>query len=469
VNDLGVGSVLEGRLRLVEPIDIGVPGAVWRAVDENSGREVAVKTLPAYPAGDVVAQARFRLVARAVTQLSHPAIAQVYDYGEREVAAGIVVPYLVRELVSGPTLERRLAEGPLPAIEALRILGAVADALAVAHRAGTAHGNVEPANIMLGPGGVKVTDFGLAGLRGAVPGAPGRGPLAYPAPELAGGSAATPAADMYSLGVVFVACLTGIAGGAPGDGASAAADPVPASLGALWAACLGVNPQDRPSAAHVAVMSRQIPADCRLAAVGSAAAAASPAPRTAQRPAVAPARYRVPLWRRGRGVLVGGAVAAFAAGIVALTQIPSSPVARLTGPASDSSTVARSASPRPTGSVSTSVRTATPVGSKPALASASASPSVTNLTPVQAIGQLSATVTHGVATSQIRLDVGVDFQNFIRPVQAALVAGQPANVPLLVTKLRTDLQQRISEGAVSDGIGRVLSTELDTLLASTSH
>jgi serine/threonine protein kinase len=469
VNDLGVGSVLDGRLRLVEPIDVGVPGAVWRAVDEDSGREVAVKTLPAYPAGEVVAQARFRLVARAVTQLSHPAIAQVYDYGERDVGAGIVVPYVVRELVSGPTLEQRLGEGPLPATEALHILGAVADALAVAHQAGTAHGNVEPANIVLGPGGVKVTDFALAALRGPVPGAPGRGPLAYPAPELAGGSAATPAADMYSLGVVFVACLTGIAGSSPGDGTSAAADPVPASLGALWAACLGVNPQDRPSAAHVAVMSRQIPAGRRLEPAGSAAAVPGPAPRTAPLPAAAPARRRVPLWRRGRGVLVGGAVVALAAGIVALTQIPSSPVDRLTGPASDSSTVARSASPRPSGSVSTSVRTATPVGTTPALASASASPSATDLTPAAAIGQLSATVTHGVATGQIRPDVGVDFQNFIQPVQAALVAGQPANVPQLVTTLRADLQQRISEGAVSDGTGRVLSTELDTLLASASR
>jgi eukaryotic-like serine/threonine-protein kinase len=467
VNDLGVGSVLDGRLRLVEPIDIGVPGAVWRAVDENSGRAVAVKTLPAYPAGDVVAQARFRLVARAVTQLSHPGIAQVYDYGEREVGAGIVVPYVVRELVSGPTLEQRLAEGPLPATEALRILGAVADALAVAHHAGTAHGNVEPANIMLGPGRVKITDFGLAALRGPVPGAPGRGPLAYPAPELAGGSAATPAADMYSLGVVFVACLTGIAGSAAGDGTSRATDPLPASLGALWAACLGVNPQDRPSAAHVAVMSRQIPAGRGLEPAAVTAPVRSPAPPTVPRPSPAPARRQAPLWRRGRGVLVGGAVVALAAGIVALTQIPSSPVARLTGPASDSSTVARSASPRPTGSVSTSVRTATPVGTTPALASASASPS--NLTPAEAIGQLSATVAHGVATSQIRPDVGVDFQNFIRPVQAALVAGQPANVPQLVATLRADLQQRIGEGAVSAGIGRVLSTELGTLLASASH
>ncbi len=286
VNQLGVGLVLDGRLRLVEPIATGASSAVWRAVDQRSGREVAVKALQAHQVGDAVAQARFRLVARTVTQLSHPAIAEVYEYGEGDLGAGVIVPYVVRELVSGETLEQRLTHGPLPAREALRILGAVADALAVAHRAGTVHGNIEPANIVLGPTGVKITDFGLAALRGPLPPGRPRGPLAYPAPELASGGAATPAADMYSLGVVFVACLTGIAGSAPGAGmpGAGAADLVPASLAALWAACLGANPQDRPSAAHVAVMSRQIPADHGLLAAVSERAAPR-APRPAARPA----------------------------------------------------------------------------------------------------------------------------------------------------------------------------------------
>jgi len=502
VNHLGVGSVLDGRLRLVEPIAVGVPGAVWRAVDEESGREVAVKTLPAYPAGDAVAQARFRLVARAVMQLSHPAIAQVYEYGERDLGAGIKVPYVVRELVPGQTLQQRLGEGPLLAAEALRILGTVADALAVAHRAGAVHGNIEPANIVLGPAGVKVTDFGLAALREPVPGAPGAGPLAYPAPELANGGPASAAADMYSLGVVFVACLTGIAGRAPGAGTygSGATDPVPASLGALWAACLGANPQDRPSAAHVAVMSRQIPAgrahevadaeaDAESAfaaasglaaasgvAAGSGAATDSAAPPTATRPALGPGRGRAPRWRRGRAVLVGGAVAALAAGVVALTQLPSSPVSRLTGPAADSTTVAQDGSPRPSESVSTSVRTATPVRTSPVLGSASptstsvsASASASGMTPTEAIGALSATVLHGQATGQIRPDAGVDFENFIRPVEADLVAGRPADVPQLVTTLRAKLTQRENEGAVRPSIGRVMSSELDALLASASH
>lgn len=486
MNQLGVGSVLDGRLRLVEPIAIGVSGAVWRAVDENSGGEVAVKTLPPYRARDTVSQARFRLVARTVTQLSHPAIAQVYEYGESDLGAGLVLPYLVRELVTGPTLAQRLGEGPLKAGEALHILAAVADALAVAHRAGTVHGNIEPANIVLGPAGVRVTDFCLAALRGPPAGGPGHGPLAYPAPEIASGSAATPAADMYSLGVVFVACLTGIGDSALGGATPGVTDPLPASLGALWAACLGANPQDRPSAAHVAVMSRQIPAERALQSADSALADSAPAADraadsaaqpTAILPAPEPERVRPPLWRRGRAVVAGGAVVALAAGVVALTLIPSSPIDRLTGPAADSSAVARSSSPRPAESVSTSARTATPENTSPTLASASASASapasaaapVSAPTPLDAIGQLSATIHHGVATGQIRPDVGVDFENFIQPVQADLAAGRPASVPQLVATLRAKLKQRLSERSITPGIEQVMSGELDTLLASASR
>jgi hypothetical protein len=170
---------------------------------------------------------------------------------------------------------------------------------------------------------------------------------------------------------------------------------------------------------------------------------------------------------------VGGAVAALAAGVVALAQHASSPVNRLTGPAADSATVASDDAPRPSESVSTSVRTATPVRTSPVLGSASASAptpaSASETTPTEAIGALSATVLHGEATGQIRSDAGVDFENFIRPVEADLVAGKPADVPQLVTTLRAKLKQRESEGAVSPAIGRVMSSELDTLLASASH
>ncbi len=184
---------------------------MWRAADLASGQAVAVKTLDVFAAGDTAAQARFRLVARTVAQLSAPGVAQVRESGEVELDGGRTVPYLVRDLVSGPTLDDRLNQGPLPAGEALRLVADVAGALDAAHRAGVAHGHLVPSNIMFGPGPLKVTDFGLWPLRprpaGLVPGG-----LSYAAPELTHGPA-TPAADMYALGVVFVASLAGIASG----------------------------------------------------------------------------------------------------------------------------------------------------------------------------------------------------------------------------------------------------------------
>ena len=284
-----------------------------------SRHDVAVKVLAAHPAGDAVAQARFRLVARTVVQLSGPGIVPVHEYGEAALPEGIALPYLVRDLVGGQTLEQRLAEGPLPAGEALQVVAAVSGALAASHRAGVAHGHLVPANIVLGPDGVQVTDFGLWGLRRKPAGDEYPG-LTYAAPELADGGPATPAADMYALGIVFIACLAGIGPGAtagaeggtadaagvradgqdgeqqagarrPGGAAlgATALDAVPPGLAALWAACLGPSPMERPSAAHAAVMSRQ------MLSGGLAADAWSAAPDQAAVPLDQPAWPGPPL------------------------------------------------------------------------------------------------------------------------------------------------------------------------------
>lgn len=495
VDQLREGLVVDGRFRLIERLGAGRAGAVWRAADLVDGTEVAVKTFAPIRVGDAVAQARFRLVARTVAQLSHPAIAQVHDYGLITGPGEQAIPYLVRELARGPSLQERLASGPLPVGDALRIVAAAADALAVAHRAGVAHGNIAPANIMLAGQGVKVTDFGLSALRDQPPGGSPRSLLAYPAPEVATGSAASPAADMYSLGVVFVTCLTGITADVAGTGPAAGS--VPAGLAALWAACLGANPQDRPSAAHVAVMSRQILADppagpvpagqpawAQAAEPGGAAAAsqasgaaASQAPGAAASqagvaasqpaqqgppaPAGQPRRVRLPGTRRARVLALGGAVTALAAGMIALTQIPSSTTVQPAGATAGSSAIA-SLSPSAGASVSTSARTASPEATSSVLASST--PPL--LSPLSAITDLSRTVRHGVASGAIRQDVGVDFENLIKPAQADLASGQSANVPQLVSTLRAKLAQRVSEGAVTLGMARTISGELDTLQAS---
>ena len=259
MDQLRPGLVLGCRFRLVGPVGGGGPGSVWRAVDETSGRDVAVKALRGRSAGGD--RPGFGLAFAAVAALSNPGIAQIHHYGEEPAADGRpVIPYLVRDLVSGPTLEERLAGGSLPAAEALRFVAAAADALAAAHGAGVVHGNLVPANVIDGAAGVKVTDFGLSALRERPPDERLRSVLSYTAPELLSGGPATMAADMYSLGVLFVACLSGIAttgtSGSP-PVTDPATDPVTPALAALWAACLGASPRERPSAAHVAFMSRQ--------------------------------------------------------------------------------------------------------------------------------------------------------------------------------------------------------------------
>ena len=270
MDHLGESSVVGGRFRLIEPVGTGRPAGVWRAVELASGQAVAVKTLDVWPAADAGARSRFREVARTVAQLSAPGLAEVRASGEADLDGARIVPYLVRELVSGPTLDERLTRGPLPAGEALRLVAEVAAALAVAHRGGVAHGHLVPGNIVLSPDRVKITDAGLWPLRPSPAGGPVPGGLGYAAPELRDGPA-TPAADMYALGVVFVACLAGIASDGPrtpGEGwagtgagelpADAPLDPVPAALAALWAACLSPSPQERPSAAHAESLSRQL-------------------------------------------------------------------------------------------------------------------------------------------------------------------------------------------------------------------
>ncbi|HEY5988137.1 MAG TPA: protein kinase, partial [Streptosporangiaceae bacterium] len=203
---LRVGSILGQRFRLVEPIRPGGSGGAWRAVDEVAGHDVAVKALPSHVADDAAARASFQLASRAGAALSYPGMAQVRHCGQVTLSAGLAIPYLVRDLIAGPTLAERLDEGALSAGEALTIVAAVADILAATHGAGLAHGHLVPDNILLSPAGVKVTDVGLWAMSDHPDQAlfPGLAPYAcYTAPERRGGGPATPATDMYSLGAIF--------------------------------------------------------------------------------------------------------------------------------------------------------------------------------------------------------------------------------------------------------------------------
>ncbi|HET7225588.1 MAG TPA: protein kinase [Candidatus Eisenbacteria bacterium] len=148
----------------------GGMGEVWIARDTRLERDVAIKRLPAEVARDPEQLARFRREALTLASLNHPGIATIH--GIEESADGSLV--LVLEYVEGETLQHRLAQGPLPVEEALRVCAQIAEALEVAHGQGVVHRDLKPANVMLGPRGiVKVLDFGLArrsaGLLGVQP------------------------------------------------------------------------------------------------------------------------------------------------------------------------------------------------------------------------------------------------------------------------------------------------------------
>ena len=157
-----IGKLISGRYRLIAPLGEGGMATIWRAIDEQLDREVAVKILRPQFSSDPGFAARFKQEARAAGGLSHPNIVGVYDYGT-DGADG--EQYIVMELVDGRDLSGILRErGSLSVDDSVRIAIGVASALEVAHRKGIVHRDVKPGNILITDiGDVKVTDFGSPG------------------------------------------------------------------------------------------------------------------------------------------------------------------------------------------------------------------------------------------------------------------------------------------------------------------
>jgi serine/threonine-protein kinase len=259
--------VLGNRYQLDERIAAGGMGEVWRATDLVLGRAVAVKLLRCEGAGSEQDRARFRAEARHAGSLSHPGIARVYDYREADP------PCLVMELIDGPSLDGLLRDGPLDAARTMGLIAQAAAALQAAHAAGLVHRDIKPGNLLVGPDGeVKITDFGIAHAAGSVTlTGPGTlsGTPAYLAPERVAGEPATPAADLYALGIVAYQCLTGRLpfGGEPLAMAMAHLEQsvpplppdVPAGVAALVADLTAKDPRARPAtAAQVAGRAEQL-------------------------------------------------------------------------------------------------------------------------------------------------------------------------------------------------------------------
>src|SRR5215207_8083279 len=215
VDSLAQDTLLGDRYRLTRRIAVGGMGEVWRAEDAVLGRTVAVKVLKSEFTSDPTFLARFRTEARTTASLSHPGIANVFDYGEAAAGTEIPVAYLVMEHVDGEPLSAQLArDGRLPPARVLDVVRQAAVALSEAHRLGMVHRDVKPGNLLIrrSDGAVKITDFGIARAADAVPLTQNGmvvGTAQYFSPEQAEGRPVGPASDVYSLGVVAYECLAG--------------------------------------------------------------------------------------------------------------------------------------------------------------------------------------------------------------------------------------------------------------------
>jgi hypothetical protein len=299
-------TVLDSRYRIEVLIDRGGMANVYRARDLRLEREVAVKVLR-----EVEHHRRFATEARTLARLQHPNLVRLLDAGTDNGDA-----FLVLELLGGATLRELLDNGPLRPARVARIGSETAAALDYIHRRGIVHRDVKPSNLMLDEHGtVRLADFGIARLLGGSAITTTQQPIgtmAYIAPEQLEGRGVGPPADIYSLGLVLIECLTGrrVFDGAPAVAAAArlSRDPdIPGGLPAPWPATLRAmtvrDPAARPTAARVhAWLDGR---DTSPAPVTAVAAAAPPA-RTELAPAGARPARRAPRtrhWRLWFGIL----------------------------------------------------------------------------------------------------------------------------------------------------------------------
>jgi serine/threonine-protein kinase len=308
------GDLIQERYRLEAPLGAGGMAEVWRALDQRLNRPVAIKLLARHLADQPDFLVRFFSEAQCVARLSDPAVVKVLDFGQEDD-----LPYLVMELVPGGPLVVPEGEQLLPE-RAFELVAQAAGGAGAAHAAGLVHRDIKPANILLDDlGNAKLADFGIASSTGAErmtgTGAAIGSPH-YIAPERVSGGDATPASDVYSLGVVLYELL---AGRRPFEGGNATMiaishidqepDPPSAHNPALDPGvdevvmrCLAKDPADRfPDGNALAeVLERG-----KFGGLGLAAAAEHPETLEDE-----PDGYEVVEARTGRRILVGSAVMA---------------------------------------------------------------------------------------------------------------------------------------------------------------
>ncbi|RKE23624.1 serine/threonine-protein kinase [Streptomyces sp. TLI_171] len=256
VEEVGTAELFAHRYRIEGLLGQGGGARVLRALDLRLGREVALKVLR--PGAGEDFSRRFVAEARTLARLRHRGLVEVYDYGQVDE-----LPYLVLELVDGPTLADALRASALSVPATVRLGRELACTLAFVHACGVVHRDVKPSNVLIdASGSPRLADFGIARSpvdgdadatrTGLVVGTP-----AYLAPEQIRGEGARPASDVYALGLLLIECLTGqrVYPGGPIEAAVARLlhapsipDGIPAPLAQALRAMTRPDPAARPSA-----------------------------------------------------------------------------------------------------------------------------------------------------------------------------------------------------------------------------
>ncbi|WP_238005559.1 serine/threonine-protein kinase [Dactylosporangium sp. AC04546] len=309
--DVAAVRLLGGRYRIDTLLGSGGMGTVWRGYDLRLDRPVAIKLLSGKGLRLPKAMERFDREARAVARLSHPNIVPVHDFGTEDGN-----PYLVMELVDGPTVYDLLDEGPLATADVLAISAQICDGLAAAHTADIVHRDIKPSNLIVAVTGVvKICDFGVARILNTTApadepadltgSAVAMGSSKYMAPEQINGDPVDPRTDLYGLGCSMYAMFTGQPPFSAGNALSVvhqhvtqAPEPlrvrrpdVPPEVEALVAELLAKPPDERPSdatavrariAAAADLMAHSEAATLPRSAVSSAMVLAAVPPHSAR-------------------------------------------------------------------------------------------------------------------------------------------------------------------------------------------
>ena len=457
------------RFRADARIAVGATAELWRGWDVELNRPVAIKRPHPHLVDDAETRARFLREAKNAAQLSHQNVVQIFDVGIDDTG-----PWIAMELAEGEALSEHLRRhGPSTASASAAIGVQVAAALSHAHRIPVVHRDIKPGNIIIGESGdVCLVDFGLARLAddgtltgvGLIAGTP-----AYMAPEIIRGDPATPASDVYSLGVVLYELLTG----APpftGDNALAVAmahereappplapmHPVPPALERLVMLSMAKDPARRPTAATLEVglaelagpgdVTRTIaasPPDQAETVIGMAGAI--PSQRRRARPS-----------RRALGVAAGSALVIAALGAGLATRDDNGPKRSL-----QSTTTPRAEATTPVDAAQGDTGTAAAAGTtQPTAPPAQTAPTETGSTTEQtpAAGRVAELIAAAVSAGVISEERAAKLAERLQNAEQAVLDGDQAGGAENLAKLARDATRgRLRQSALATDLGAAIS------------